>query len=269
VNQDKVMQTTSRRDWNQLIILFLILTACVMAIAGLQVPQLQWLKTRSDRVSVTEIRRDIEAETLRLTLLEKLPSLGFDNLIADWTFLNFLQYFGDETARRKTDYRLSPTYFDVILGHDPAFVQAYTFLSTSAALYAGQPEKSTAIMKKSLEALNPVAPPGSYYAWRQLGIDQLLFLGDAGAARQSFATAAQWATIQGNSEVAYLSQQTANFLAKNPNSKVAQASAWVMVLMSAPDDRTRKTAIEKVEALGGKILPNPDGSYRIQLPTKD
>ena len=209
---------------------------------------------------------------MQLALLKKMPSFGFENLIADWTFLSFLQYFGDVSAREKTDYRLSTDFFEVILDRDPYFIPAYTFLSTSGSIYAGAPERSTAIMKKALSTLKPSVPPDSFFAWRQLAIDQLLFLGDSQAAKESFETAAAWARqslLPGSGDIAASSQQTANFLANNPDSKIAQASSWTMVLSSAPDERTRKTAAQRIESLGGKVILNPDGTFRIQLPPKD
>ena len=260
------------RNWSQTLLPWLVALACMGAIALLQIPQLQHQLHKSQTATAAQLQREIQAEQTRLSLLKTLPTFGFNNLIADWTFLNFLQYFGDNAARRKTDYRLSPDYFEVILSRDPHFLAAYTYASTSTALYAGLPERSIAIMKRSLQSLKPDAPPGSYYAWRQLGIDQLLFLGDAEAARQSFSTAADWARrskVPGSEAVADLSQQTADFLSRNPTSKTAQISAWIMVLGSAPDDRTQKTAVERIEILGGKVIKNADGTYSIQAPPND
>jgi hypothetical protein len=245
---------------------------CLTLIGLLQMPQLQRLKTRSQTATVESIRWNAEQEQVRLTLLKKLPVFGFDNLLADWTFLNFLQYFGDAPARIKTDFTLSPDYFEVILGRDPYFLNAYTFLSTSSALYAGLPERSVAIARKGLSSLKPNVPPESYYAWRQLGIDELLFLGDAQAARKSFKTAASWAnqsSVPGSDRVAALSEQTAAFLANNPDSKTAQVAAWAMVLTNASDKRTHDTAIRQIEALGGKVIPKPNGTFAIQPPAKD
>lgn len=261
-----------KRKWQQLLITGLLILAGIAAVGWLQWLQLGKLQASSQTASAEQILRDVEAEKVRLALLQQAPTFGFDNLIADWTFLSFLQYFGDEPARQKTDYSLSPNFFDVILKRDPYFLQAYTFLSTSASLYAGLPERSTSIMKTALQSLKPNVPPDAYIAWRQLGIDQLLFLGDSEAARQSFLTAAQWAaqsSFPGSQEVARSSQQTADFLASNPNSKTAQVAAWVMVLSNAPDERTRKTAIQKIEALGGKVIENPDGTVGIERPAQD
>jgi hypothetical protein len=245
---------------------------CIAAICALQFPQLQRLKTTSQTATAAELYQATSAEQARLKLLKTMPAFGFDNALADWTFLNFLQYFGDQPARAKTDYSLSPDYFEIILDRDPYFINAYTFLSTSAALYAAMPERSVAIARQNLAALKPNVPPESYYAWRQVAIDELLFLGDSQAARQSFETAASWAKQAGNPDgdrVAAMSLQTAAFLVRNPNSKTAQVSAWVMVLGNATDPRTRNIARQRIESLGGKIIPRSDGSFGIQPPATD
>jgi hypothetical protein len=244
---------------------------CVGAIAALQVPKLETLKTRSQFTPIGDIRRDLEAEAVWLNLLQKLPSFGYDNLSADWVFLNFLQYFGDTSVRKRTDYTLSPDYFDVIIQRNPYFLDAYTFLSTSTAIYAGLPKRSVAITEVGLASLSPNVP-GAYYIWRHKAIDQLLFLGNPQAARQSFETAAAWADASsdpGHEAVAEVSRQTAQFLATNPNSKIAQVSAWTMVLSTAPDERTQQTAIARIQELGGQIVANPNGTFRVIPPAQD
>ena len=236
-DRDRSLRSWSSSPWGQSLVTLLVALACIGAIALLQIPQLQLQLHKSQTATVEQLQRETQAEQTRLSLLKALPGFGFNNLIADWTFLNFLQYFGDNAARSKTDYRLSPDYFDVILSRNPNFLAAYTYASTSIALYAGQPERSIALLKRALQSLKPNLPPGSFYAWRQLGIDQLLFLGDAQGARQSFTTAADWARrsgIAGSLAIAEVSQQTADFLSRNPTSKTAQISAWTMVLGSAP-----------------------------------
>lgn len=260
------------RPWQSNLLAPVVALGCIALIGSLQLPQLQQLRTRSQTASVEAIRQDTETERLRLEFLQKMPTFGFNNLIADWTFLQFLQYFGDRTAREKTDYTLSPSFFEVILGRDPYFLQTYTFLSTSTSLYAGLPERSTALMQSSLQSLKPNVPPDSYFAWRQLAVDQLLFNGDAEAARQSFLKAAEWAdqsTHPSSQEVARFSRQTADFLATNPDSKTAQVAAWMMVLSSAPDERTRQTAAQRIEALGGQLTQQPDGMFQVQPPAQD
>ena len=250
----------------------LLLLGSVAAVVWLQVLQLQQIQRQDKPPAVEEIRRSAESEQLRLKVLQKLPTLGFDNLIADWTFLNFLQYFGDKPAREQTDYRLSPDFFEVILKRDPYFIESYSFLLTSSSIYAGLPERSNRLMKTALESLKPDVLPNAYLGWRQLGVDQLLFSGDAQAARQSFLKAAQLAaqsTRPESQQVAASSQQTADFLAANPDSKTAQVAAWVMVYSNAPDDRARQTAIQQIQSLGGTVTKRPDGTLAIQPPAQD
>ena len=266
------MKTLLRRIGSEFILPLLLVGVCITAIGWMQIPRLEQIRSSSQTTSVTEIRQGTEAEAARLLLLKKMPSFGFDNLLADWTFLNFTQYFGDTVAREKSDYRLSPDYFEVILDRDPRFIQAYTFLSTSGSLYAALPERSTEIMQRALSRLKPDVPPNGFYGWRQLGVDQLLFVGDSEAARRSFQTAAAWArqsSLPESEQVAQFSEQTAAFLARNPDSKSAQISAWAMVLNTVPDDRTRKTVIERIQALGGRVTQEADGSFRIFAPRQD
>ncbi|MEP0812045.1 hypothetical protein [Trichocoleus sp. ST-U2] len=222
--------------------------------------------------SLPNLNREVDTERLRLNLLQKTPSFGFDNILGDWVMLGFLSYFGDDSAREQTGYSLSPEYFEIIVERDPRFLEMYLFLSTSISMYVGLPEQSVALMEKGLKSLSPKAPLKFYFIWRYKGTDELLFLGDAQAARKSFEKAAEWAIAYSDPEsqnVAALSRQTAQFLARNPNSKFAQVGAWTMVLQNAVDDRTRRIAISRIEALGGKVVITPEGGVQVQLPEQD
>lgn len=260
-----------RQNLSQSVATSLVGLLCIFAVGMLQVPQLNSLKNRSTTASPEVLKQEVETEKLRLNLLQKTPTFGFNNILANWVFLNFLKYFGDDEARKVTGYQLSPDYFEIIIDRDPRFLQSYLFLSNSS-LYTGSPERSQALMEKGLKSLSPHNLPKSYYVWRYKAIDELLFLGDSQAARKSFAKAAEWASIYSDEEsqyIAALSRQTAGFLARNPNSKIAQVSAWTMVLNNAPDERTRKTAISRIEALGGKVDVTPEGNVKIRVPQKD
>ena len=93
----------------------IILLGCIVAVGKLPQPQLNALKQSSKNTSPADLQQDVEATQVYLNLLERLPTFGFDNVLADWVFLNFLQYFGDQDARRITSYQLSPEYFEVII----------------------------------------------------------------------------------------------------------------------------------------------------------
>jgi hypothetical protein len=246
--------------------------SCTIAVGALQQPQLQSLQHKAQNLSPANLNQEVAAEKLRLQLLKKTPAFGFDNLLANWVFLNFLQYFGDDEVRAITGYQLSPEYFEVVINRDPRFKDAYYFLSTSCSIYAGMPDRGVKLINLGLKSLSPQVPDKSYYILRQKGVDELLFLGDHQAAKQSFDKAAEWASIYQDEEsqyVAELSRQTAKFLARNPNSKFAQVGAWTSVLTTARDKRSRQIAINRIESLGGKVLISPDGKVQVKMPPKD
>lgn len=249
-----------------------VVCLCMSGISLLQFPRMQQLLHTNKNASLEALEQETKSEKLRLNFLKKLPSFGYANLMSDWVYLNFLQYFGDDEVRNKTGYSLSPEYFEVILGRDPRFLDAYMGLSTSTSLYAAMPERSVKLAEKGLKSLSPWVPEKSYYVWRFKGIDELLFLGNSPAAKRSFTMAANWANSHSDAEskkVAYMSQQTANFLSRNPQSKFAQIATWTMVLSNKTDDKTRKIALNKIESLGGKVITTSDGTSRIKLPQKD
>ncbi|TAF07369.1 MAG: hypothetical protein EAZ77_10005 [Nostocales cyanobacterium] len=250
----------------------LVACFCILGISLSQYPRLQKLLTSKQSMSVETLVKDQEKERLRLELLKEIPTFGYDNLIANWVYIDFLQYFGDNEVREKIGYTLSPEFFEIILKHDPKFREAYLNLSVSSSLYAGMPERTITLIDKGLKSLSPTLPEKSYYIWRYKGTDELLFLGDSQAARNSFLKAAEWASQHDDPEsknVVFISQKTAEFLQRNPDSKFARIATWTMVLQNNVDARTRKRAIKEIENLGGKVVINHDGVPAVTLPEKD
>lgn len=262
------MASKTRQNLGQTLGAIAVGIAAIVGIGVLQKPRLEQLSNRALRTDA-EIQAEVSTQAQQLSLLQRSPAFGYDNLLADWAFLNFIQYFGDDDARQVTGYSLSPDFFEITTQRDPFFLDPYFFLSVSTSLYAGMPERAVELMNKGLSQMTPTMPADSFYLWRQKGIDEILFLGDATQAEQSFRTAADWARqsgIAGSEEVAVVSEQTAAFLANDPDSTKAQIGAWMMVLSTSPDSRVRQTALIRIEALGGKIIQEPNGSIAVQLP---
>ncbi|WP_204368543.1 hypothetical protein [Neosynechococcus sphagnicola] len=212
-----------------------------------------------------------KADKISLQILQKIPSFGFSNLVADWAFLQFIQYFGDTPARDQIGYALVPEYFAAVVNHDPRFVRAYLYFSTASSIFAGRPDRTVALMNHGLAYLSP-AIADAYYIWLYKGVDEILFLGDTKAARHSYAMAAQWAKQSGNPQVAASAAQSAQFLAHNPDSKRAQASAWVSILANATDARVQHLALSRIQALGGKVRIMNQGGARfvsLEMPQND
>lgn len=192
-------------------------------------------------------------------------------MIADWVFLGFLQYFGDGQVRQQTGYSLVPEYFEIIVNRDPRFIKSYLFFSVASSIYAGRPDRTVTLMNQGLKSLSPDMPQ-AYYIWLYKGTDELLFLGDTEAAQHSHEMAARWASMSNESDgkrIAALSNQSAQFLARNPDSKKAQVNSWTMILVNAVDGRTRQLAIDRIEALGGQVSISPKGEVKIAPPKQD
>ncbi len=221
------------------------------------------LRVQSTDSSREQIESSAEELSARLKLLQHSPNIGFGNIVADTVFVQFLQYFGDDEARKQSGYAKSPEFFEALISQDPYYRDFYIFLSGSSTLYAGKPEKSVEIAALGLSKLSPNQPPDSYYVWRYKAVDELLFLGDNEAAQKSFDSAAEWATQSSDPEakqVGQASKRTANFLANNPNSKTAQIDAWGSLLSTALSKDVRDHAIRKIEALGGSVVFSDDGN---------
>lgn len=252
-----------------------ILSFLIVILTGLGIFSLQESYTQNNIANIDK-QKDyfLQEEKLEtsLTIQNKIPTLGFDNLLADWQYLQFIQYFGDTPVREKTGYSLVTNYFDLIAKYDPFFVDAYFILSTTNSIYAANPKETVSLLNQVLSQLRPEINPNAFFLWIYKGVDEMLFLGNIEEARKSYEKSAEWALVRGDDEgkfIARRSQETANFLANNPDSKKAQVSAWITILNNAFDDKTRQMAINKIEELGGKVYFSENGKIEIELPQED
>ncbi|WP_308254636.1 hypothetical protein [Geminocystis sp. GBBB08] len=216
----------------------------------------------------------LEEEKLRtaLAIQKKMPTLGYGNLLADWQYLQFIQYFGDTQARDKTDYSAVTDYFELISKYDPYFVDAYFMLSTANSIYAAQPQKTVSLLNQVLSNLSPKINRDAFLLWMYKGVDEILFLGDIEEAKKSYNQSSKWALARGDEAgklVAQRNLDTVKFLEENPDSKKAQVGAWGTVLSTVFDDKTRQMAIDKIKSLGGEVVISKNGEVQIKLPEDD
>ncbi|MBV5261782.1 hypothetical protein FLX56_25550 [Synechococcus moorigangaii CMS01] len=242
--------------------------ACGAVILALQQARLNNLKQGTD-LTPEVVARQAETEAASLALWQQLPTYGYDNLVSDWVFLRFLQYFGDDEARKLGDYRLSADYFEVIVDLDPWFMEGYYYLSGSSSLYAATPDRTVELLNRGLAEMTPTVPDKSFYLWRLKAIDEQLFLGDIPAAIQSYKTAAAWAAVYDDPEsqsAKQRSEATAAFLTRDPRSVMARITAWSSVLGQARDAEAQKRAIAELEALGVIVEVDENGLPRLRIP---
>jgi hypothetical protein len=258
--------------WPQLLLTLGLILISYGTVAQLQLSRLSQLDRRANQpLTKAEYLREEQQTQASLKILAKMPTFGFNNLVANWSFLNFLQYFGDDQARPKTGYRITPSFFQVIVDRDPRFLAMYPYLSASVTLYGGQPQQTVRLLQQGINAIPPAMQSEAYFLWQAKATDELLFLGRNQDAQRSYEMAASWASQSKDPQmqaIAARSRQTAQFLATNPDSRRARVGSWYNILTNAIDDPTRQFAAKQIKALGGTIIQK-NGAFQVKLPQSD
>lgn len=235
---------------------WLTLVVWISGLAALQWPRLQ------RQLATTELSpQAVEAQEAvlrdRLTLWRTMPVFGFDNLVADWAYLNFFQYFGHREARQMTGYTALPDFFAVMVQRDPYFSRPYRYLSSSVTLFAGQPQETIRLLEQALAQVTPRFPDDAFWLWRYKAMDELLFLGEIDAAIQSLEQNAEWASQSLDPQAsrhAASARSLAEFLRRDPDSRQVQASGWTMIWGNAINEEVRHYAERQLEALGYRVI---------------
>lgn len=223
-------------------------------------------KITSKNKTEVDYTQEEQAIQVVLDLQKNLPSFGFDNLIANWNFLNFIQYYGDTEARDKIGYSLTPDFFEKMVDRDPRFVQAYLILSTANSIYAARPDKTVPLLNRVVQSISPETSTLAPFVWIYKGVDEILFLGDLKAAQNSYDMASKWFGIQKNEYMTNRTRETVQFLATNPDPKKAQIGAWTTILSTTQEKRTQQYALDKIRSLGAEVFVSPEGKLQIRMP---
>ena len=227
-----------------------------ICLAAIVVSQSQEYKKSAQKLDYQNYLSQEEQEAKLIEFKQQTPHLGFDNLVADWSYLNFVQYFGDAHARKTIGYRLVPEYFETITDIDPRFTQAHLRLSIANSMYAGDAEKTIALMEKVLASVDPESKD-SALLWTSKGLDELLFLGNKEAAIKSYKIAAQWAELSNDLyDYGFTVRDLAEALESTNeiDLKAAQIRAWSSVLVHIRDNQKKKEIVDKIDNLKAEIL---------------
>jgi hypothetical protein len=210
-------------------------------------------KQVAEQVAKPNYLQQEEKSLTALNLRKIIPTFGFDNLVADSIYLEFIQYFGDETARKETGYSLVSEYFTIIADRDSQFVEAYVTLSAANSMYAGKADRTVEFMNQILQK-TPNQTQDLHLIWSLKAMDETIFLGDIQTARHSYQQAATSALQQysASSNVVIFNQEKARFLATNPDPTLAQITAWNSVLPHVIKESERKIIRDRLQVLKTK-----------------
>ncbi len=198
----------------------------------------------------------------------KLLSLGFDGLVADCLWLQFIQYIGTrETADQKYASNAA-LMLDEITGLDPHFAQAYFFIASVIGGEQHDPAGADRLLQRGI-----AANPDNWYIPFIAGVNQYLFAHDEIGAASYYRVASKFPEAP-----AWLPGQVQILEARIPSAiksihvwqKISESSSepavkqrarnelcslWVHVRDHAPaGSMIRKRADAELEALGVTIF---------------
>jgi len=251
-----IVSTTGFRTLTNLII---ALAACG-GVLSLQLRQLD----RLDRTPNYKLAAQTEAT--RLTAQRSTPTLGFQALMADWTFLDYLQYFGDDEARVVSGYGLASEYLDHVTSLDPRFLFTYLFISPGVSYYQGKPEQAIALMDRGIAVLSPQIHPNAFIVPKFKALDLFLLLGDVPGAIAAYKQTADWVDGTPFADYRIGLEQTIAYLEANPDSIQAQYIGWSDVYQNAVDGIVRDRAATELRSLGAREVQREDGSIDFAPP---
>lgn len=227
-----------------------------IALAGIVLLQSQEYKKSVQKLNNADYLIQ-EQEQARLVNWQKQSfHLGFDNLKADWSYLNFVQYFGDSNARETIGYKLVPDYFDTITNIDPKFTAAHLNLSIANSMYAGDPEKTIALTEEILASVDSESEHVAFL-WTSKGLDELLFMGDKEAAIESYKMAVKSSALTSLERPDGLTIKDLEKALKDTSEidiKQAQIRAWSSVLTHIKDYQKHREIVDKITNLKAEIV---------------
>ncbi|MFM2314661.1 MAG: hypothetical protein RLZZ04_3937 [Cyanobacteriota bacterium] len=219
-----------------------------ITLAGIVLLQSQEYKKSVQKLNYADYLAQEQEQAKSVDWQKQTAHLDFENLKADWSYLDFVQYFGDTKARETIGYKLVPEYFETITSIDPRFTTAYLNLSIANSMYAGYPEKSIALMEKVLVSVDPASEKAAYL-WTSKGLDELLFMGDKEAAIKSYQMAAQWQSLANTKKPDGLTIKDLELALQDTDEielKQAQIRAWSTVLAYVRDQPRQREILDKI-----------------------
>ncbi|NJN49203.1 MAG: hypothetical protein HC805_04725 [Alkalinema sp. RL_2_19] len=136
----------------------------------------------------------------------------------------------------------------------------------------GKPEESIKMLDRGIAALDPQRHDGAHTLWILRAFDQLLLLGDAAGASESYRQGAAWAAQAPDAETrkdAPILSRYSEFLKTDPDSTIVRFWAWNTIFAQAQATGNRKTqtrAKNELVLLGAIEGKNSDGQVMFSPP---
>lgn len=161
----------------------------------------------------------------------RLVSLGFEQVVADYYWLQFIAYVGDKEARDVDHYEHAHRYLDLITDLDPRFIQAYWFAAFTIGGDQQNPARAAELIARGLKANQD-----NWYLPYLAGVNQFLYARNAKEAAKYYRIAAKY------SDAPNWLERQAIILDSQVPSLVKNANIWLNIFYSVRDDTIRERA---------------------------
>jgi hypothetical protein len=215
------------------------------------VPVVVWLHAGVDSLLK---RRQLGEETYFLPSAQavRLVGLGYDRLLADFYWLEFVNYIGDVRARFRDKSSMADKYLDLVSGLDPHFTQPYWYCAFTVGSEQKRPFRANEIIQRGLRA-----NPGNWYLPYIAGINMYLFAHDEVAAARYYSVASKLPDAP-----PWLARQAAILAAKIP-STIKEINTWDTIYHTERSPMIRTKAREKLISLWSRVYySSPKGEIR-------
>lgn len=198
--------------------------------------------------------------------MTKAFTLGFDRVLADYWWLQFVQYYGDPKKAAEEKLRHAPSYLKLVIELDPHFIRPYWFASFVFAGDFNNQKEAAEILDYGIKN-NPNEWSLPYIA----GFNQALYSHNYKLAAKYYRMAAKipgapdWlerqATIMDSdipAQVKVIKSWEQVFKDKNPmvkeKARATLQRLWSDVYWKAPTDPIRERALNKLKEFEVRLL---------------
>jgi hypothetical protein len=191
----------------------------------------------------TNIHRLLKRENVNIAFVPspvalKMLSLGYDRLLADYYWLEFVQYVGDTVPRERDRYAQASRYIDLIVTLDPQLVQAYYFAAFIIGKEQNRPKEAAEFIERGMRANQD-----NWYLPFLAGVNQYLYAHNEEEASRYYRLASTYPKAP-----TWLARQADILKAKIPSS-IKEINIWDGLYTSAKDSESKEKARAKLYSL--------------------
>lgn len=173
----------------------------------------------------------------------RVLSFGYEQLLADFYWLTYIQYIGNSVERDNDRNKNAYKYLDLVTGLDPNFVQPYWFAAFTVGSEMKRPDLAKKLIDRGIQANQ-----NNWYLPYIAGINQYLFAHNEVEAAKYYRMAAKFPDAP-----KWLGRQAQILEAKIP-SQIKVINTWDTIYRTSDDPLVKQRAREHLATSWMKVF---------------